>query len=104
MSKKSLAEVTLKIAKEQEEERKRLENKEKILAKKIYKEVKKKLKNGNFTSRKSDFDGAYIISVKLKKAHNYDKKVDEELFVLLEAKGFHSAYCGDKVNLTIKEK
>ena len=81
MSKKSLAEVTLKIAKEQEEERKRLENKEKILAKKIYKEVKKKLKNGNFTSRKSDFDGAYIISVKLKKVHNYDKKVDEELFV-----------------------
>lgn len=31
---KSLAEVTLKIAKEQEEARKRLENKEKILAKK----------------------------------------------------------------------
>lgn len=101
---KSLAEVTLKIAKEQEEARKRLENKEKILAKKIYKEVKKKLKKGNFTSQKSEFDGAYTIIVNLEKARNYDRKVDEELFVLLEAKGFHSAYCGDKVNLAIKEK
>lgn len=101
---KSLAEVTLKIAKEQEEARKRLENKEKIIAKKIYKEVKKKLKKGNFTSRKSEFDGAYAIMVNLEKPRNYDRKVDEELFVLFEAKGFHSAYCGDKVNLTIKEK
>lgn len=101
---KSLAEVTLKIAKEQEEARKRLENKEKILAKKIYKEVKKKLKKGNFTSRKSELDGAYAIMVNLEKARNYDRKVDEELFVLFEAKGFHSSYCGDKVNLAIKEK
>lgn len=42
--------------------------------------------------------------VNLEKARNYDRKVDEELFVIFEAKGFHSAYCGDKVNLAIKEK
>lgn len=104
MSKKSsLAEKVLKIAKEQEKERERQKDKSKDV-KRIYEAVKRKLEAGEFISEKCRFGGDYLIIVELDETNKYDRQIDDGLGVLFDAEGIHSAYCGDKINLTIKDE
>ena len=101
--KKSLAEKVLKIANEQEKERECQKDKSKDI-KRIYEEVKKKLEAGEFVSEKCRYGGDYLIIVELDEANKYDCQIADELGVLFDAEGIHSAYCGDKINLTIKDE
>lgn len=102
MGKKNLAKNVLAIAKEREEER----LKAKDVFEEVTKEVKKRLKNGDFDSIKSDCTTLpeYTIIVRLKNEYPYDEDMERKVAKFFKELGFHGAsFYKHNVTLVIKE-
>ena len=102
MGKKNLVKNVLAIAKEKEEER----LKAKDVFEEVTKEVKKRLKNGDFDSIKSDCTilPEYIITVRLKNEYPYDEDMVRKVAKFFKELGFHDAsFYKHNVTLVIKE-